>query len=104
VHSLFLHFDSFLLIARLILDDAHAARRRYKKDLDVIKPDLAAYNKQKELALGLAPGALASGSGSTALTQFDASGSSVSIAASIHSTGWSNFFLVNTDPRATTRC
>ncbi|KAL0946221.1 hypothetical protein HGRIS_012480 [Hohenbuehelia grisea] len=39
-------------------DDAHAARRRYKKDLDHIKPDLEAYNRQKELALGLAPGAL----------------------------------------------
>jgi pre-mRNA-splicing factor SYF2 len=39
-------------------DDVHAARRRYKKDLDLIKPDLEAYNKQKEAALGLAPGAL----------------------------------------------
>ncbi|KAG5645028.1 hypothetical protein DXG03_007207 [Asterophora parasitica] len=39
-------------------DDAHAARRRYKKDLDHIKPDLVAYNKQKELAMGLAPGSL----------------------------------------------
>ncbi|KAJ6474688.1 SYF2 splicing factor-domain-containing protein [Mycena vitilis] len=39
-------------------DDAHAARRRYKKDLDHIKPDLAAYNRQKELAMGLAPGSL----------------------------------------------
>ncbi|KAJ7282098.1 SYF2-domain-containing protein [Mycena rebaudengoi] len=39
-------------------DDAHAARRRYKKDLDQIKPDLAAYNRQKEMAMGLAPGSL----------------------------------------------
>jgi hypothetical protein len=39
-------------------DDAHAARRRYKKDLDQIKPDLAAYNRQKEIAMGLAPGTL----------------------------------------------
>ncbi|KAG5723891.1 Pre-mRNA-splicing factor syf2 [Termitomyces sp. T112] len=39
-------------------DDAHAARRRYKKDIDHIKPDLVAYNKQKELALGLGPGSL----------------------------------------------
>ncbi|KAJ3759850.1 SYF2 splicing factor-domain-containing protein [Lentinula raphanica] len=39
-------------------DDAHAARRRYKKDLDLIKPDLVAYNKQKEIAMGLAPGTL----------------------------------------------
>ncbi|KIK61354.1 hypothetical protein GYMLUDRAFT_58887 [Collybiopsis luxurians FD-317 M1] len=41
-------------------DDAHAARRRYKKDLDLIKPVLVAYNKQKELAMGLAPGTLTS--------------------------------------------
>ncbi|SJL10544.1 uncharacterized protein ARMOST_13931 [Armillaria ostoyae] len=41
-------------------DDAHAARRRYKKELDLIKPDLAAYNKQKEIAMGLAPGTLTS--------------------------------------------
>ncbi|KAF8624661.1 hypothetical protein AX17_006992 [Amanita inopinata Kibby_2008] len=40
-------------------DDSHAARRRYKKDLDLIKPDLETYNKQKEAALGLAPGMLA---------------------------------------------
>jgi pre-mRNA-splicing factor SYF2 len=41
-----------------LVDDAHAARRRYKKDLDLIKPDLVAYNRQKEVALGLAPGTL----------------------------------------------
>ncbi|KAH9942076.1 SYF2 splicing factor-domain-containing protein [Amylocystis lapponica] len=47
-------------------DDAHAARRRYKKDLDLIQPDLVAYNKQKEIAMGLAPGTLvkAAGNGS----------------------------------------
>ncbi|KAF7317780.1 hypothetical protein MKEN_00865800 [Mycena kentingensis (nom. inval.)] len=39
-------------------DDADAARKRYKKDLDLIKPDLVEYNRQKELAMGLAPGAL----------------------------------------------
>ncbi|KZP31813.1 SYF2-domain-containing protein [Athelia psychrophila] len=39
-------------------DDAHAARRRYKKDLDQIKPDISAYNRQKEVAMGLAPGTL----------------------------------------------
>ncbi|KAE9406561.1 SYF2-domain-containing protein [Gymnopus androsaceus JB14] len=39
-------------------DDAHAARRRYKKDLDLIKPDMVAYNQQKEVAMGLAPGTL----------------------------------------------
>ena len=42
----------------VLLDDAHAARRRYKKDLDLIKPDLEEYNKQKAIAMGYAPGAL----------------------------------------------
>ncbi|KAH7928823.1 mRNA splicing factor SYF2 [Leucogyrophana mollusca] len=62
-------------------DDAHAARRRYKKDLDLIKPDLEAYNRQKEIAMGFAPGALSrSGSGtpsgsSSALAAFDATNS-----------------------------
>lgn len=41
-----------------LLDDAHAARRRYKKDLDLIKPDLVAYNKQKAIAMGQVPGNL----------------------------------------------
>lgn len=35
-------------------DDAHAARRRYKKDLDLVKPDLVAYNQQKAIAMGQA--------------------------------------------------
>ncbi|KAH9829544.1 SYF2-domain-containing protein [Rhodofomes roseus] len=63
-------------------NDADAARKRYKKDLDHIKPDLAAYNKQKELALGLAPGTLAkAGGSSSALTQFDPrQGSSLQVA------------------------
>jgi pre-mRNA-splicing factor SYF2 len=52
-------------------DDAHAARRRYKKDLDHIKPDLEAYNKQKAIAMGQGPGTLVS---------FDASGSSSEVA------------------------
>lgn len=56
----------------LFVDDADAARKRYKKDLDLIKPDLAAYNKQKELALGLAPGTLSkAGGSSSSVTQFD---------------------------------
>ncbi|EAU83920.1 pre-mRNA-splicing factor SYF2 [Coprinopsis cinerea okayama7 len=38
-------------------DDAQASRRRYKKDLDQIKPDLEAYNRQKALAMGLNPSA-----------------------------------------------
>lgn len=41
-----------------IVDDAHAARRRYKKDLDFIKPDLTEYNKQKALAMGQNAGSL----------------------------------------------
>ncbi|KAI9464083.1 mRNA splicing factor SYF2 [Lactarius psammicola] len=39
-------------------DDSHAARRKYKKDVDKLKPDLEAYNRQKETAMGLAPGTL----------------------------------------------
>ena len=64
-------------------DDAHAARRRYKKDLDLLKPDLEAYNRQKEQALGLAAGSISkSGSstpsgGSSALISFDFTGSQV---------------------------
>ncbi|OCH88708.1 SYF2-domain-containing protein [Obba rivulosa] len=54
-------------------DDADAARRRYKKDLDFIKPDLEAYNRQKEIALGLPSGALvkAGSSSSSSLSSFD---------------------------------
>ncbi|KAH8112278.1 SYF2-domain-containing protein [Phellopilus nigrolimitatus] len=53
-------------------DEEQQARKRYKKDLIHLKPDLAAYNKQKELATGLAPGALIAGSSSTsALTAFN---------------------------------
>jgi hypothetical protein len=70
-----------LLTLKSCVDDAHAARRRYKKDLDLIKPDLAAYSRQKEVVLGLAPGSLAkSGSSSSALTAFDSSGGQVNAA------------------------
>ncbi|KAH9968011.1 SYF2-domain-containing protein [Russula dissimulans] len=57
----------------LPLDDAHAARRKYKKDVDKLKPDLEVYNKQKEAAMGLAPGTLSQQSGSSTflLTGFD---------------------------------
>ncbi|KAF9261724.1 SYF2-domain-containing protein [Marasmius fiardii PR-910] len=48
-------------------DDAHAAHRKYKKDLDVLKPDLVAYQQQKEVALGL---------GSGVLSNFETQGSS----------------------------
>jgi len=44
--------SSFPRLTSMILDDAHAARRKYKKDLDYIKPDLETYNKQKALAMG----------------------------------------------------
>ncbi|KAI0332185.1 SYF2-domain-containing protein [Cubamyces sp. BRFM 1775] len=62
-------------------DDADAARRKYKKDLDFIKPDLETYNRQKEIALGLAPGTLSksgAASGSSTVTNFDPSGGSSS--------------------------
>ncbi|KAH9015603.1 SYF2-domain-containing protein, partial [Lactarius pseudohatsudake] len=53
-------------------DDAHAARRKYKKDVDKLKPDLEIYNRQKETAMGLAPGTLSqNGSSSFSLTGFD---------------------------------
>src|SRR5260221_10078593 len=39
-------------------DDAHAARRKYKKELDFVKPDLEAYNKQKALAMSQGSGPL----------------------------------------------
>ena len=44
------------------LDETQTAHRKYKKDLDLLKPDLVKYSKQKELALGLEPGALVSAS------------------------------------------
>ncbi|KAI9567717.1 SYF2 splicing factor-domain-containing protein [Boletus coccyginus] len=62
-------------------DDAHAARRRYKKDLDLLQPNLEAYNRQKEQVLGLVAGTLSkSGSstpsgGSSALLSLDITGS-----------------------------
>lgn len=49
-------------------DDSHAARRKYKKDLDYIKPDLETYNKQKALAMG-----------SGTLTAFNNSGSEMTV-------------------------
>lgn len=53
-----IYLHNALILMCLCLDDAHAARRRYKKDLDLIKPDMAAYNRQKELAMGLPAGSL----------------------------------------------
>ena len=65
-----------------VADDSHAARRKYKKDVDKLKPDLEVYNRQKETAMGLAPGTLSQNgsSSSFSLTGFDptqASGSQV---------------------------
>ena len=49
-------------------DDSDAVRRKYKKDLDHLKLDLEAYNRQKETALGLAAGTLSkTGEGSSAV-------------------------------------
>jgi len=60
-------------------DDSHAARRKYKKDVDKLKPDLEAYNKQKEAAMGLAPGTLSQNGTSTfSLDEFDPTAASSS--------------------------
>lgn len=76
-HSTHIRADCARRMLIAVPDDADAARRRYKKDLDHIKPDLAAYNKQKEIAMGLAAGSLTqSGSGSSSLTAFDPTSSS----------------------------
>jgi pre-mRNA-splicing factor SYF2 len=40
------------------LDQTSTAHRKYKKDLDLLKPDIIAYNLEKERALGLEPGTL----------------------------------------------
>ena len=47
------------------LDETQTAHRKYKKDLDLLKPDLVKYAKQKEVALGLEPGALVNASPTT---------------------------------------
>lgn len=65
---------SFLsaLCSRGFVDDAHAARRKYKKEIDKLKPDLETYNRQKEAAMGLAPGTLSrNGSSEFSLMSFD---------------------------------
>jgi pre-mRNA-splicing factor SYF2 len=60
-------------------DDQHAAQLRYKKDLDHLKPDLEAYNRQKEAALGLVPGTLSTkkGEGQIAVASSSSSGSAL---------------------------
>jgi len=52
-------------------DEEQQARKRYKKDLVHLKPDLAAYNRQKALAIGNGEGS----SSSSALTSFNPQGS-----------------------------
>ena len=64
---------------RPAVDDAHAARRRYKKDLDLIKPDLVSYNRQKEIAMGLAPGTLVRPATSSTVTNFNPNAGSPSM-------------------------
>lgn len=46
-----------------MVDASHATRRKYKRDLDLLEPDLEAYKRQKALATG------------GILNSFDASGS-----------------------------
>lgn len=53
------------------LDEEQQARKRYKKDLVHLKPDLAAYNRQKALAIGNGEGS------SSALTSFNPQGGAV---------------------------
>jgi len=72
--------------SRGFLDDAHAARRKYKKDIDKLKPDLDIYNRQKEAAMGLAPGTLSqSGSSTFSLSSFDPTQASASTSQVTHS-------------------
>ncbi|OCB89175.1 SYF2-domain-containing protein [Sanghuangporus baumii] len=60
-------------------DEEQQARKRYKKDLAFLKPDLETYNKQKQLALGSGAAASSSSSVSNALTTFDPSGGAVRV-------------------------
>lgn len=49
----------------LLPDEAHSANNAYTRLTNGLKPDLQAYNRQKELALNLAPGTLTSASASS---------------------------------------
>ena len=69
-----------LMLLDELLDAADAARKKYKKDLDQLKPDLAAYTRQKEAALGLVPGALAKASSSKDIAAIVSASSSSSVA------------------------
>ena len=81
--SLFSLWISFTDAFSFPLDEEQQAHRRYKKDLVHLKPDLSTYNRQKEEALGLTPGALtpgssaASSSSNALVTAFDPQGGSV---------------------------
>lgn len=55
-----------MLTARLSDSDSKA-QRKYWKDTEAMKVDLALYNKQKEAALGLEPGALSNASSRKAI-------------------------------------
>lgn len=77
-----------------MIDEEHQARRRYKKDLAHIKPDLVAYNKQKAIALGVAPDALKPGSSSSAVTAFDPSGGQVCFVSRFHFVSFFFSFLL----------
>jgi SYF2 splicing factor len=80
-----------------LADDAHAARRRYKKDLDLIKPDLVAYNRQKEIAMGLPAGTLVQPASST-VTNFDPKASQMQVLLPVQILNFyifSSFFFSN---------
>lgn len=81
-----------------MIDEEHQARRRYKKDLAHIKPDLVAYNKQKAIALGVAPDALKPGSSSSAVTAFDPSGGQVCFVSRFHFVSFFFRFSFFVDP------
>lgn len=51
-----------IIFTKAFKDETQTAHRKYKKDLDLLKPDLVKYSKQKEVALGLEPGALVNAS------------------------------------------
>jgi pre-mRNA-splicing factor SYF2 len=46
------------------LDAASDAHKKYERNIRVTKPDLTAYDRQKEAALGLTPGTLVRAGGS----------------------------------------
>lgn len=76
LHSSFCLKESMTRLTRLDrIDEEQQARRRYKKDLNFLKPDLESYNKQKALATGSST----PGSSSNALTEFNPQGGAVRV-------------------------